>query len=78
MATETVTGAAPSNWQATWEAIDTCMLQTAGIVDLMNVSGNPNQNAAWAAQDLLDRAHELHAVLMQQVRDQLRSEAAHV
>ena len=77
MATETVTGASSPHWQDTWEEIDTCIQQATGIVDLINQSGNAHQAAAWAAQDLLVRASKLHDELMQQVRDQLRSEAAH-
>lgn len=77
MATDNVPAGPAWDWDNTWEVIDTCMLQALGIVELINVSGNPSQNAAWAVEGLLTRARELHESLREQVIA-ARSEAAHV
>lgn len=56
-----------SDWHDKWEGIDACLQQAAGIVSLINVSGNPNQNAAWAVENLLQQASELHTGLWQEL-----------
>ena len=56
--------------------MEVLLLKAFGIVELMNVSGDPHQNAAWAASDMLRETMDLRDALQTQLRE-IRAEADH-